>query len=300
MDRDSSSERKSEADSEEWTILRVLDWTRQWFERKGIETPRLDAEILIAHCLKLERVMLYAHFDRPLDPEELAQIRGLVARRGSREPIAHILGHKEFFSLALAVTRDVLIPRPDTETLVDRVLANVDDGADLRIADVGTGSGCIAIALAKSLPSARLVASDISEAALGIAKDNVATHALLDRIELVRSDLLRDVSKTPAFDVVVANLPYLRTDELQTLEPDVKDYEPHLALVGGGDGLDLIRRLISEVTAHLKPRGLIALEASGDQLVLLADLLTSRSFVDVAITPDLGGIDRVVTAKAPA
>lgn len=284
--------------AEEWTILKVLDWTREWFTKKDIDSARLDAELLIAHALGMQRVMLYAHFDQVLAQHELTSIRELVKRRSQREPVAYLTGEREFWSLAFHVDANVLIPRPDTETLIEVCRTLLDGRGAPRIADVGTGSGCIAISLAKEFSSASLVAYEISAPACAVAARNVERHALADRVEIVESNLLDRAAGT--FDLIVANLPYIRSAEIATLEADVKNHEPLLALDGGADGLDPIRKLLDTATPYLNPDGAIALEAGFDQLDAVADLARSAGFVDVAITKDYGDNPRVCAARRRA
>jgi release factor glutamine methyltransferase len=283
-----------------WTIMSVLDWTRRHFESKKIEPARLDAEVLLAHALGMQRVMLYARFDQPLAPEELARIRDLVARRARGEPISYLLGEREFYSLELEVSPAVLIPRPDTETLVEAVIECVRGIDAPRLVDVGTGSGAIALALAKSLPSAEVVAVDVSPEALQVATRNAARHSLEARVRFVESDLLDRLEVSPAFDVVVANLPYIQTQVIPTLMVDVRDHEPHLALDGGPDGLRLIRRLAESAPEHLTSDGLLALEIGFDQRAAVLDLLLSLGYRDIESRKDPGGHDRVVLARRPA
>jgi len=278
-----------------WTILGVLDATRGWFTQRGIESARLDAEILIAHALGIPRVMLYARFDQPLSDEERAKIRALVSRRGKNEPIAYITGEREFWSLPLSVDARVLVPRPDTEVLVEVALEHMRSLTAPRILDVGTGSGAIALALAHDLPAAIVLGVDISEGALEVARSNAARNAL--SVTFSAGDLLRGLSGP--FDLVVANLPYVRAADIASLAPDVRAFEPHLALDGGVDGLDLVRRLVDEAATVLAPDGVIALEAGFDQLDEVAGILSARNYRGVAVRNDYGGNPRVASATAP-
>lgn len=279
-----------------WTILSVLDWTRGHFEQKGISSPRLDAEIILSHALQLQRVMLYAKFDQPLSPDELTKIRGFVARRARGEPIAHLTGEKELWSMAFEVSADVLIPRPDTETLIELCAARLKDVESPRIADVGTGSGCIALALANELKSAQVTAIDVSDKALAVAAKNRDKHGLGERVALVKSDLFAAV---PAgrFHLIAANLPYIARDEIPKLMRDVRDFEPHLALDGGPDGLDLIRRLIPQAKDRLEPGGTLALEIGWDQRERTVALLAEHGFIEVEAHKDPGDNDRVVIGR---
>ena len=284
-----------------WTILEVLDWTRAHFQNKGLESPRLDAEVLIAHVLNLSRIMLYARFDQPLASTELVRIRELVARRARHEPIAYLIGRREFFSLEMEVNRDVLVPRPDTELLVEVTLKALQSQATPNVVDVGSGSGCIAIAVAANHPGARVFGLELSPAALVVAMRNAESRGVSDRVQFEESDLLAKLppAAQPA-DAVVANLPYIPSHELQDLMADVRDHEPRLALDGGPDGLALIRRLIQTVPSVLRSSGFVALEAAPSQIPLVAELLDAAGMTDVQSHTDLGGHLRVATARRAA
>jgi release factor glutamine methyltransferase len=282
--------------TDDWTILKVLSWTAERFTRENLATPRLDAEILLAHALSVDRVRLYLDFDKPLEPGELSAYRGCVRRRLAREPVAYITGHREFWSLAVAVSPAVLIPRPDTELLVEQGLAlarAMGDGPT--VVDVGTGSGAIALALAKELPGARVVATEVDAAALEVAARNVDAHAL--RIALCSGDLLEALAPDLSPDLVVANLPYIASEELDGLEPEITRYEPRLALDGGPDGLDLIRRLIPQAAACLRPDGALALEVGWRQAAQVRQLLEHQGFSQLQVHQDLAGLDRVISAR---
>ncbi len=287
----------TETATESWTILRVLDWTRGWFDKKGFESSRLDAELLIAHALGIERVMLYAKFDQPLANAELVTIRGLVKRRGAGEPVAYLTGTKEFWSLEMAVTPAVLIPRPDTEVLVEEALSRAEATEVHKIADVGTGSGCVAIALAKELTAVEAWALERSTAAIEVAKQNVAKHELSARVHVLESDLLSGLPvEGRPLDLLVANLPYIDAAAMAELDATVRAFEPHDALHGGDDGLDPIRALITCAPEYLRPGGVIALEAGYDQLDQVAALLDNGAFRDVKVRKDYGDNPRVATA----
>lgn len=284
---------------EPWTILKVLDWTRGHFEQKGLESPRLDAELILAHVLKIQRVMLYARFDQPLAADELTQIRGLVARRARHEPTAYLLGSKEFWSLPLAVTSATLIPRPDTETLVEVALGLIREDAAPIIADVGTGSGAIALALAKERPTATVYALEVSGEAREVAEANAKSLGL-SNVRVLASDLLSGLPlSVQALDLVVANLPYIPTGDLPTLMADVQHFEPRLALDGGPDGLAVIRRLVPEAWERLRPGGALALEAGHGQDGPLRGLLEAAGFTSVSTQVDPGGVPRVTAGRRP-
>lgn len=278
---------------ESWTILKVLDWTRGHFEKKRLGSPRLDAELILAHVLKIPRVMLYARFDQPLQDTELTQIRGLVARRARNEPMAYLLGEKEFWSLSLEVTPDVLIPRPDTEGLVTWALKKLEQQPSPRIADVGTGSGCIALALAKERPDAQIVALERSPAARAVAERNQNKLGLTN-LKIVASDLLAAVEGP--FTLIAANLPYIPSATIATLMPDVRDFEPKMALDGGPDGLTLVRRLIPEAQKKLAPGGWLGLELASEQVAPMAQELAQNGFLAVEQLDD-DGLPRFVVGR---
>ncbi len=280
-----------------WTPLKVLDWTSDRFAREGLESPRLEAQVLLAHVLGCDRVGLYTQFDKPLGAAELARYRGLIRRRLAGEPVAYLVGEQEFWSLPLKVSPDVLIPRRDSETVVELILDRVEDReAAWRVLDVATGSGALALALARELPRAQVVATDVSEAALALASENAQRHGLHDRIRFATGDLLDPVAGEPPFDVVVANLPYVPTREVEKLAPEVRR-EPALALDGGADGLDAIRRLLPALADAVSPGGLAALEHGWDQGEAVRALFAATgAFEPAATRRDLGGNERVTAA----
>lgn len=278
-----------------WTLLEVLDWTRGHFEAKGLASPRLDAEVLLAHVLNTERVMLYARFDQPMGAEELAEMRGLVARRAAGAPVAHLVGRREFWSLDLEVTPAVLVPRPETEVLVEVARRRAPDAE--RVIDVGVGSGACLLALLGELPRARGFGTEISPEAAELARRNAARAGLSDRARVVEGHLLEPLplEARPA-DVIVANLPYIPSADIAGLAPEVRDHEPRLALDGGADGLELIRALIPAAHAALASGGLLALESAPDQPPELERLLTAEGFHEVEVTKDLAGLERITSA----
>jgi release factor glutamine methyltransferase len=279
-----------------WTILEVLDWTKGHFEKKGSGSPRLDAEVLISHALSLPRVMLYAKFDQPLTEPERARIRELVERRAKGEPVAYLTGEKEFWSKPFSVTADVLIPRPDSELIVELGASLMKGRHAPVIVDVGTGSGCLAVALASEVAGARVFALDVSPAACAIALQNAERNAV--SIAVIESDLLANLPpEAQPIDLLVANLPYVPTAQIATLMNDVKSFEPRLALDGGLDGLDLYRRLIPELSARMAPDGAVLLEADPEQQPALQSLLAAAGFSEPTSTKDLAGNHRVTTAR---
>lgn len=277
--------------AESWTIGKVLGWTRGYFTDKGLDNPRFDAELLVAHALDLTRLQLYTEHDKPLRQRELTAIRGLVQRRGRHEPAAYITGERGFWSLDLRVDGRVLIPRPETELLVEKALKFVKARPQAKVVDVGTGSGCIALALASERPDLQIVAVDASPDALDVALAN--RDALKLEVELRQSDLLSAVEGP--VDLIVSNPPYIASAEVDRLMPDVREFEPRMALDGGPDGLVLIRQLIDQAAARLEAGGGLMFEIGFDQGPAALELMqTHGAFTDCALHQDLAGHDRVV------
>ncbi len=277
-----------------WTIRSVLQWTQGFFKDKGLDTPRLDAELLIGDALKLNRVRLYMDIDRPLDDAELAGIRERVRRRGRHEPVAYITGTRGFWQLDLAVDKRVLIPRPDTERLVELALEVLKGREAPRVVDVGTGSGAIALAVASERKDAVVLAIDVSPDALAVAQAN-AEKAGLTNVTFARGDLLAPARDFRP-DVVLSNPPYIDSAECERLMPDVRHFEPRLALDGGPDGLVVVRRLVREAVALLPADGALLVEIGHDQGDRCAELFSAAGFAEVAVKKDYGGRDRVVVA----
>ncbi len=276
-----------------WAVLDVVRWTTAHFEKHGLTSARLDAELLAAHAFGMSRIELYAHFDRPLAAAELASYRDLVSRRLAGQPVAYLLGHKEFWSLDLLVDPRVLIPRPDSETLVEEAFDRLaDPAAALRIADVGTGSGALALALAKERPEAQVFATDISPDALAVARANAERLGLA--ITFIQGDLDQPLALAGPFDLIVANLPYIPSADIDGLAADVRS-EPRLALDGGADGLVLVRRLVAGAPDLLQPGGCLALEVGAGQAGAVKQLLRAVGFGGVRSRQDLAGIERVVS-----
>ncbi|HXG02646.1 MAG TPA: peptide chain release factor N(5)-glutamine methyltransferase [Candidatus Binatia bacterium] len=265
----------------------------------GVSTPRADAEWLLAGLLGCGRSALTARLGDRLPSPVSSAYAAALERRCRREPLQRILGWEEFRGLRLRVTADVLIPRPETEVLVEAALGLLPSRGGARVVDVGTGSGCVACAIAWERPACRVLGVDRSPAALAVARANVAALGLADRVGLVCADLLEAVG-ADGVDLVVANPPYLPTHLLASLPPEVRDHEPRLALDGGPDGLDLIRRLLAGAARVLRPGGGLALEtAGGDQAQAVARSLEQAGFRDVALTSDLAGVPRILTARRP-
>jgi len=282
----------------EWTVRKVLDWTRGHFEKQEIDAPRLTAELLLAHLLKITRVKLYVDLDRPMQKGELAEYKALIQRRLAHEPTQYLMGTREFYGRPFAVDARVLIPRNETELLVEVVLRALPKDAPSRVLDLCTGSGCIALSIAAERPQASVWATDLEPGALEVAKANAEALGLGARVTFMQGDLFAAVPVGPTFDLIVSNPPYVKTSELATLQKEVRR-EPRTALDGGVDGLDLIRRLAAEALPRLKPGGLLALEIGEDQGPATAELLTRAGCHDVRVEPDLERRDRMVFGRAP-
>jgi release factor glutamine methyltransferase len=289
---------------EPWTIGRLLNWTAEFLREKGAESPRLDAEVLLAHVRGCKRIELYTAFEE-LASEELRQrFRELVKQRAAGMPVAYLVGQREFFSLPFEVTPDVLIPRPETELLVVRALdvakqAPLTERADgIQIADIGAGSGILAVTLAKRLPSSQVTAIDVSAAALAVAKRNAERHGVSDRIEWIESDLFAASADDRRFDIIASNPPYITTAELARLGADVRRYEPALALDGGMQGTDVIARLIPEAADRLAPQGWLLMEISPTIVERVEALLDAEPRLERRPTQkDIAGLPRVVQAQ---
>lgn len=279
--------------NEPWTIGSILKWTGQYFAEKGVENPRLDAEVLLSHILDRERIQLYVNFDQPLQPQELTAFREAVKKRVARMPVAYITGHKEFMGLDFRVAPAVLIPRPDTEILVEAVLQKLQGVSPVQVLDLGTGSGAIIVSLVANLPAAQGIGVDISEEALAIARSNAEKHQVESRLTFYRGDLYQPVTGH-TFDAIVSNPPYIPDMDIRELTPEVRQ-EPRLALAGGPDGLDFYRRIVHEADAYLKPGGFVAVEVGIHQAQAVAALAQDKPGLTFdSMIKDYGGIERVV------
>lgn len=280
-----------------WTILDLLQWTQRHFEEKQIESPRLDAECLLAFALGVDRMRLYLDYEKPVTEAERATFRELVRRRaGDRIPVAQLTGRKEFWSLELSVTPDVLVPRPDTETLVSAALDLLPDpAAEVRILEIGTGSGAVALALASERPRSRIVATDLSAAALAVAEENASRLGLAERLEL-REGPLFEPAQGERFDLVVSNPPYVPERERAELAPELA-HEPAGALFAGPDGLALLEPLVRRAPEVLSPGGGLALECGAEQAATVAGWCREAGLHSVTKYRDLAGRDRVVAAR---
>jgi len=305
-----------------WTIQKLLNWTTEHFTEKGIDSPRLSAELLLSHVLNMKRIELYTQFDKPVAKEDLDKLHDLVKQAGQHEPIAYLTGKTEFYSLQFDVSPDCMIPRPETELLVERAIEflrtrpvrnfvtdkmtrkeNFSNGGKTGkqfVCDLCTGCGCIAIAIAKNYPDADIIATDISDAVLNIAAKNIKKHKLKDRIKLLCGDLFDplvpqlDINK---FDLIVCNPPYTTAVEFESLDKNVKAFEPRIALYAGEDGLDVYRRIIEKVDQFLKPDAVLMLEIGYAQGQAVTELLEQTGcFNKITIEKDFHNNDRIVTA----
>jgi release factor glutamine methyltransferase len=275
------------------TLLEVLQSTTAYLTKRGIETPRLNAEHLLAHALKRKRIELYLEFERVLTEAELAPLRELVKRRGQGEPLQHLLGTVEFAGRVFLCDKRALVPRPETEQLVELLSSKIEN-RESRIVDIGTGSGVIALSLAARFPEAKVTATDISDDALALARENAARLGVTSRIEFLRGDLLIDVSHV--YDLIVANLPYVAANDRETLSREVLR-DPEVALFGGERGDEVVRRLIEAAPAKLKPGGLLALELGLGQADDLAALMAEKNYHDIKKEADYAGVTRFLFGR---
>ena len=286
------------ANNEIWTIGRILKWTEQYFEQKGVESPRLDAEVLLSHLLKKQRIYLYVHFDEPLQAEELAAYREMIKKRVAHVPVAYILGEKEFMGLTFQVTADTLVPRPDTEILVQAAvdaLKGMPPEAH-RFADIGTGSGAICLSVLHFTENTEADTVDISPGARAVAEQNAAALGLTERITFHTGDLLEPI-KDKTYTAILSNPPYIPQADIETLAPEVRCKEPMTALCGGADGLDFYRRLCAEAPDMLLAGGFMAFEVGIHQAEAVANLAQENPLIErTEIIKDYAGIDRVVVA----
>jgi release factor glutamine methyltransferase len=287
-----------------WTVRRTLEWTSGFFTRKGIDAPRLSSELLLAHVLGVPRIKLYTDYERPLTDAERDDLRKLVTRAGEHEPIAYLTRRAHFFNLEFDVTRDVLIPRPDTETLVENVIQVLKREMVVdapRVLDLCTGSGCVAAAIAHNVKNAVVVATEISPEAAAVARTNVMKLGLEGRVTVEQGDLLEPLTRMvdcQPFDVIVSNPPYIATSQIESLDRSVRDYEPMGALDGGIDGLAVHRRILSEGLERVVGGGRVFMEIAFDQGAAAREAVANaRGWEDVKVLKDYAGHDRVVTAR---
>jgi release factor glutamine methyltransferase len=290
----------------DWTIQKLLNWIAEYLTQRNVDAPRLSAELLLSSVLGLKRIELYTRYNEPVGAEQLARLRDLVKRAGGHEPVVYLVGKTEFYSMEFEVTPDCLIPRPETELLVQRAIEFLRRrSGPQQVCDLCTGCGVIAVAIAANVPTARVVATDISAPALSVAARNVEKHQLQERVELLQGDLFEPVipplDATP-FDLIAGNPPYVSAAEYEALEKNVRDYEPRIALHAGADGLDVYRRISEKVGQFLKPDGILLLEIGYTQGPIVRELLErTQAFADIEIEKDFQKHDRLVVAtKKPA
>lgn len=283
-----------------WTSRQLLAWTTNYLASKGVEDARLSAEMLLAHVLGVPRIKLYTDLDRPASELERVAFRGLVERAARHEPVDYLVGRAPFFSLSLRVTRDVLIPRPSTETLVEHVIQHCRRTPGFHapvIADIGTGSGAIAIVLAKHVPNSRVIATDVSPAALAVARQNAEEQGVADRVEFLEGELLAPLrQRSMHVRYLVSNPPYISDEEWEAVAPNVKDYEPQAALRGGVDGLKFIRPLIAGAHEWLERPGQLVIEIGAAQKDAVLQLAAEAGFTNVRVLADHEGLPRVLVA----
>lgn len=277
------------------TVLEIIKMSADFLGGKGVENPRLNAELMVGHALGLKRMQLYLQFERPLAESELEAIRGYLRRRGQREPLQYILGETDFLGLALKTDRRALIPRPETEYLVS-LLTEKMGASPRRVLDLGTGTGAIALALATHWPEAQVLATDVSTDALALAQENVGQVGLGGRVQLLQSDWYQQLPADARFDLIVSNPPYLSDRETDETLVEVKNFEPRIALTPGGQGLESIQRIIAGAPAHLNEGGLLAMETGIAQHEAIAGLLVTAGFSRHEFLPDLTGRPRFAWA----
>lgn len=288
------------------TVLEVIQRSTEYLTKKGVDSPRLQVELMLAHVLKLKRMALYLNFERPLSTEETDLLREMVRRRGVREPLQHILGSTSFCGLEIAVSRDVLVPRPETELLAElgwqflNSIVSANPNAQPVAMDYGTGSGCIAIALAANSPKTQILAVDVSPAALELAQKNATQLQMNTRITFCQGDGFSALPTGTRLDLLISNPPYIPSDEIATLDPEVKDFDPRLALDGGADGLDFYHHLARNAQSHLAPEGRVMIEFGDGQGDSIQKLFENEKWVVEAIKPDYSGRLRILIARRAA
>jgi release factor glutamine methyltransferase len=282
-----------------WTIRRVLGWATEDFRRRSIESARLDAELLLAHALGTDRIRLIVDADRILSPGELGSYRELIKRRRAGEPVAYLVGRREFYGFELRVDPRVLIPRPDSEALVEVALERTLRWSMFgRALDLCTGSGCVAIAFARHRPTWRITGVDLSKQALALASENALRLGAIWNVRWLAGDLFAPLGQAETFELICANPPYVPSAEVDALERTIRDFEPRLALDGGPDGLEVIRCIVEQALPRLTPEGVLALEVAAGQSSSVAELFESAGLIGIERKRDYGGHERVVSGRA--
>lgn len=276
------------------TVLELLNITADYLNKKGIESPRLNAELLLSHVLNCKRLSLYLSFDRPLKENEVNEYRELIRRRKDREPLQYIIGEVEFYGMQFKVNRDVLIPRPETELLVEAIISDFKDSiGSIKILDIGTGSGNIAISLARNLPQAIVTGIDISEDALRIAEENKALNKI-NNVSFYKSDIINELIPDEKYDVIVSNPPYVAELEYHSLEPELKMYEPKISLTDNSDGTLFYRTICQKSNAILKTNGSLYFELGKDLYSIVQNYMEENNFINIKIIKDYQDIERVI------
>jgi release factor glutamine methyltransferase len=284
---------------ETWTIQKLLTWITAHFTEKNIDAPRLSAELLLSHILALKRIELYTQFNRVVEKEQLSRLHELVKRAAGNEPIAYLTGKKEFYSLEFEITKDCLIPRPETELLVERAVEFLRSrNGEQLVCDLCTGCACVAVAIGTKFANCKILATDISDTALSVAEKNVVKYGLQNRLKLLRGDLFEPIVPDPVkFDLIVCNPPYVSQPQYENLPKNVKDFEPKQALLAGTDGLDLIKKIIASAGAFLKPAAALMLEIADDHGPAVRKLLEDATlYENISIEKDYSGRDRLAIA----
>ncbi len=285
--------------NKEWTILSLLEWSAEYLQEKGFESTRLNAELLLCHTLQCERIQLYTNFDKPLTPNELSVYKSYLKRRLSHEPVQYILGETEFMGLTLKVDKRVLIPRPETEILVEQVIELVKTIGAKSILDIGTGSGNIPVSLAKFINEIEIDSMDISKDALDVARSNADVHNVGNRIRFIHGDVhsYTDHLNNHSYDIIVSNPPYISSSEFTSVVSEVSEYEPSIATTDGGDGLTFYRTIQSAGKQLLKSNGWLIVEVAYNQSKEVAGLFASAGYKDIETISDYAGIERIVKAR---
>jgi release factor glutamine methyltransferase len=281
------------------TVLEVIHRSTEFLQQRSVDSPRLQIELMLGHVLGVPRLKLYLNFDRTLTEAELSRVREMVKRRGEREPLQHILGSTSFCGLDIKCSRDALVPRPETELLAEkgwRFLSTFNPQPTI-VLDLGTGTGCIAIAIAVHVPNARVQAVDMSCAALALARENANRHGILERIDFLEGDALTALEPDVQFDLIVSNPPYLASEEIKTLDPEVREFDPMLALDGGPEGLDFHRRIAREAPSFLKPQGKLMLEFADGQADFVKKLFAAENWIVEEIVADYSSRPRILIAR---
>jgi release factor glutamine methyltransferase len=282
------------------TVLEAIQKSADFLAKKGVESPRLQVELILAHLMKMPRMKLYLNFDRALTPKETDTLREFVKRRGQREPLQHITGSTSFCGFEIAVNRNALVPRPETELLAElgwNFLVTRHPSLVTAL-DFGTGTGCIAIALAAKSPNAKITALDVSPEALALARENAARNNATERIEFLQGDGFAALPGNTQFDLIVGNPPYIPSAEIETLQPEVRDFDPRAALDGGADGLDFYRRISAEAKPFLKPDGKIMLEFGDGQAEAIRNIFETQKWIVEAVKEDYSQRARIIIAKS--